>query len=291
MKRWWRFQQTMSKKRWFEMDRERNGPVSLWDFSRLEDAQDAAWVKETTKRNGWRISDDSVIGGVSRATLGLVQTPEDYQCIRRGEPSLSMLDPTIIKEFSTPVEGEDTDGEQGEVSFTPFVRWKGSIDTRINPSQESNLEEPGKNIQRSGFCAIRSSEFPYGGVDLGGRYNGLEITCRSDGRPYSVNLKCESFIQDDMFQTFISIPPTIESSEEEDIISGGRFDQVILLFRHFIVTSGGRVRANQRELDNAIKIQSIGFTLMDGVDGDFQFDLAKIRAVNYDEMGVIGEVD
>jgi hypothetical protein len=293
MKRWWRFQQTMSKKRWFEMDRERNGPISLWDFSRLEDAQDAAWVDETTKRGGWRISDDSVIGGFSRATLELVQTPEDYQCILRGEPSLSMMDPTTIKEVPSLVGGEDEeDGEQGEVSFTPFVRWKGVIDTRINPIKNSNPEESRKNIQRSGFCAIRSSEYPFSGVDLGGRYNGLEITCRSDGRPYSVNLKCESFIQDDMFQCFISIPPTIESSsEEKDNISGGRFDQVVLLFRHFIVTAGGRTRTNQRELDNAIKIQSIGFTLMDGVDGDFQFDLAKIRAVNYDETGVIGQAD
>lgn len=284
----------MNKKRWFEMDRERNGPISLWDFSRLEDAQDAAWVDETAKRGGWRISDDSVIGGYSRATLQLVQTPADYQCLLRGEPSLSMVDPSRIQELSTPLVDEEAgDREQDDVPFVPFIRWEGALDTRINPSKESNLEESGKNIQRSGFCAIRSSEYPFGGVDLGGRYNGLEITCRSDGRPYSVNMKVESFIQDDMFQCFISIPPTIdeESSEEKDKITGGRFDQVVLLFRHFIVTSGGRLRTNQRVLDNAIKIQSIGFTLMDGVDGDFRFDLARIRAVNYDETGVIGEVD
>jgi hypothetical protein len=34
--------------------------------------------------------------------------------------------------------------------------------------------------------------------------------------------------------------------------------------------AGGRMRATQQELDNRIKIGSIGFTLMDGMDGDFE---------------------
>ena len=128
------------------------------------------------------------------------------------------------------------------------------------------------------------------GVDLGGRYNGLEFTCRSDGRPYSVNLKCESFVENDMFQCFISIPPTVhDSTDNHD--GPGPFDQVVLLFHHFSVTSGGRMRTTQRVLDDRIRIQSVGFTLMDGLDGKFQFDLASIRAVNYDATGVIGELD
>ena len=270
------------------MDREPNGPISLWDFSKLEDARDAAWVDETSKRGGWRISDDSVIGGFSRATLELVQTPEDYQRILCGEPSLSMEDPTRIREIVTSPK-EDGDGSIVSPPFIPFIRWKGVLDTRINPDRKANMEKSGKNVVRSGFCAIRSSEYPFGGADLGGRYNGLEFTCRSDGRPYSVNLKCESFIENDMFQCFIKIPPT--SPPEPHDPSAGPFDQVVLLFHHFSVTSGGRMRSTQRVLDDRIKIQSIGFTLMDGVAGDFQFDLASIRAVNYDEKGVIGKVD
>ena len=73
--------------------------------------------------------------------------------------------------------------------------------------------------------------------------------------------------------------------------TGGRFDQVVLLFQHFVVTAGGRLRSRQRELDGTIRLQSIGLTLMDGADGDFQFDLARIRAVNYDERGVIERTD
>ena len=146
-------------------------------------------------------------------------------------------------------------------------------------------------VLRSGFCTVLSPEFPFSGVDLGGRYNGLEIMCRSDGRPYSFNLKIESYIPDDLFQCFINIPPTVEPGTEICPTTGGKFDRVVLLFQHFIVTGGGRMRATQRELDNSVKIQAIGLTLMDGVDGEFQFDLARIRAVNYDASGVVGEVD
>lgn len=281
------------------MDREKNGPITLWDFSRVEDAQDAAWVDETSRRGGWRISDDSVIGGYSRASLELIQTPLDYQLVSRGEPSLSMQDPSTIQEI-TRIRAETDDDDSSTTTtqkvspFVPFIRWKGTIDTRVNPDTKANLEDSGKNVLRSGFCAIRSPEYPMSGVDLGGRYNGLEFTCRSDGRPYSVNLKCESFVENDMFQCFISIPPTVKTSQRDNIDNHdgpGPFDQVVLLFHHFSVTSGGRMRTTQRVLDDRIRIQSVGFTLMDGLDGNFQFDLASIRAVNYDATGVIGELD
>lgn len=130
-----------------------------------------------------------------------------------------------------------------------------------------------------------------GGCDLGGRYNGIEIMCRSDGRPYSLNLKVDSFIADDLFQCFINIPPTIATGTKVCQTTGGKFDRVIFLFKHFVATAGGRLKARQRSLDNSVKIQSIGITLMDGSDGNFQFDLSRIRAVNFDETGVIGEAD
>lgn len=305
-RRWIKFQQAMSKKRWFDLDREKNGPIALFDFANFTDAVDAALIDEGPKKGGWRISDDSTIGGYSRGKFQLIRNTQDYQQVMQGQEPESFLEllergEITEKEYNSTYQHENDDNDDDEQTvdskesvdeeitvsdqavkekrFIPFVRWNGTIDTRIDENSE---------VQRSGFCAIRSPEFPFGGADLGGRYNALEILCRSDGRPYSLNLKVDTFIPDDIFQTFINVPPTFDSDKEEICPkTGGKFDRVILLFQHFIVTSGGRMRATQRELDNSVRIQSIGLTLMDGVDGDFQFDLARIRAVNYDERGII----
>jgi hypothetical protein len=281
----------MNRKRWFELDREKNGPITLFDFSTPEDAIDAALAVEGNNRDGWRLTDDSVIGGYSNATLHLIRTHEDYKRIINGQEPKSFLEQ--IRQAGSPIiqnysesegDNEEDNGEKKKemLKFVPFIRWKGAIDTRVNEKT---------NVKRSGFCNITSPEFPLGGVDLGGRYNGLEIMCRSDGRPYSLNLKVESYIPDDLFQCFINVPATIEPGTDICPETGGRFDKVVLLFQHFIVTSGGRMRAKQRDLDNSVKVQSIGLTLMDGIDGNFEFDLARIRAVNYDESGVVGEAD
>jgi len=296
-----RFQQAINKKRWFELDREKNGPITLYDFSTIEDAVDASLVEENSENKAvWRTVDDSIIGGYSRAKMQFVQTSDDYQKIIKGEElkhNVSLLEQNIggIEDHGTQSNKWDIDKDvyndtdnnydnfvHSPKDFVPFIRWTGTIDTRINKAKE---------VKRSGFCTILSPEFPWGGVDLGGRYNGIEIMCRSDGRPYSLNLKVESFIADDLFQCFINIPPTIGPESEVCEKTGGKFDQVIFLFQHFVATAGGRLRARQRSLDNNINIQSIGITLMDGIDGDFQFDLSRIRAVNFDETGIIGEAD
>lgn len=288
MKRWIRFQQAMNKKRWFELDRERNGPITLFDFSTLEDAADAASVEEDSdNKTVWRTTNDSIIGGYSRAKMQLVRTSEEYDKIRKGiEFTHTPSDWDQITKEDDASEDEDDDERdnvlQSDQAFTPFIRWAGTLDTRVNKE---------KKVERSGFCTIFSPEFPMGGVDLGGRYNGIEVMCRSDGRPYSLNLKVESFIADDLFQCFINIPPTIEPGSQDCQVTGGRFDKVVFLFDHFVATAGGKLRARQRKLDNSVKIQSIGITLMDGTNGDFEFDLSRIRAVNFDETGVIGDAD
>ncbi|CAJ1931906.1 unnamed protein product [Cylindrotheca closterium] len=301
-RRWFKFQQSMSKKRWFELDREKNGPIALFDFSDFNDAVDAALIDEGPKKGGWRISDDSTIGGYSKGKFQLIRNPQDYQQVMQGKEAGSLLEAmekgeinekdyndtyksddkvndddaeSVEEEITVSDHGDDT---QTKKKFIPFVRWNGTIDTRIDENSE---------VQRSGFCAIRSPEFPFGGADLGGRYNALEILCRSDGRPYSLNLKVDTFIPEDIFQTFINVPPTYEPDATICPETGGKFDRVVLLFQHFIVTAGGRMRSTQRDLDNSVRIETIGLTLMDGVDGDFQFDLARIRAVNYDERGII----
>ena len=51
------------------------------------------------------------------------------------------------------------------------------------------------------------------------------------------------------------------------------------------------MRLNQRDLDGAVNIESIGFTLMDGKDGDFCFDLVSLRAVNVLQGEVISNLE
>jgi hypothetical protein len=48
------------------------------------------------------------------------------------------------------------------------------------------------------------------------------------------------------------------------------------------------MRYTQRDLDGSVNIESIGFTLMDGKDGDFCFDLVSLRAVNIMGGEVVG---
>lgn len=66
------------------------------------------------------------------------------------------------------------------------------------------------------------------------------------------------------------------------------FTKLILPFKDFALTARGRLRHEQRDLDGAITIESIGFTIMDGVDGDFTFDLVSLRAVNVLDGQVVG---
>ena len=312
----------MNKKRWFEKDTSKNGPITLWDMSTRNDCVDAMLVDETLRNDGWRISDDSVISGNSYAKFIVIRNLNEYKNShqlfqatktngmdeaedssnnKQAFKTLDDIDQIIeeekkeaerlsvqeegVKEYYNE-EGESIIDDQHKSSdkCIPFVRWKGQINTQVNEEQEK------QGIKRTGFCAIKSPDYPFGGANLDGRYNALEIMCRSDGRPYSVNLRVESFIPDDVYQCFINIPPT-SSSRNHDVELPGKFDKVILLFRDFMITSKGRLKATQRELDNAIKIESIGFTLMDGCDGPFEFDLARIRAVNFDETGVIGTPD
>jgi hypothetical protein len=250
-------------------------PLTLFDFGRHDDAVDASQIQEK-KSDGWRVSDDRVIGGFSEASATMIRTKDDYRRYLNGETIASMSAEQNPETDAEHTEDDDSKTESSGSDFTPFIRWEGSLDTTIGLRSD---------VQRSGFTAIRSPEFPFDGASLQGLYNALEITCRSDSRLYTVNLKVSSFIPDDVFQGHIRMSPTDPDMEEEEE-DGLKFDKFVLPFTDFRLTAYGRERELSRELDDKIKIQSIGLTLMDGQDGDFIFDLARIRAVNMHEGAV-----
>jgi hypothetical protein len=251
-------------------------PLTLFDFADHDDAVDASQIKEKIS-DGWRVSDDRVIGGSSEASATMIRTKDDYRRYLAGESVLPISAEQNPESDGEHPEDDDskTDSTRSGNEFVPFIRWEGSLDTTIGLRSD---------VQRSGFTAIRSPDFPFDGASLQNLYNALEITCRSDSRLYTINLKVSSFIPDDVFQGHIQRLPTDPNMEEQE--DGFTFDKFVLPFTDFRLTARGREREQARVLDDQITIKSIGLTLMDGKDGDFIFDLARVRAVNMHEGAV-----
>jgi hypothetical protein len=93
----------------------------------------------------------------------------------------------------------------------------------------------------------------------------------------------EFFIPDNVYCCLINIPPTIPPDNLNHPENGRCFDKVVHLFQDFIVTAKGCMKAMQQKLDNCVKLESIGFTLMDSINGYFKFNCAQIWAVNLDK--------
>lgn len=257
-----------------DVDHVLKGPITLFDFTNPNDAADAIKASTGPTKGGWRVSDDEVIGGFSRGNMTLIATSKDLQRYKRGEE--------LLYDALSEGDSENTETVAETNVFTPFIRWNGTLDTNIGETSK---------VQRSGFCAIRAPQFPFSGVNLSARYNALEFTCRTDGRMYTVCLTVSSYLPDDMYQEVIDIEATHKPGVFINEATGGKFSKVILPFRSFALTSAGREREVQRRLDGGARLETVGITLMDGVDGDFEFDLARIRAVNYYDGLILGEDD
>jgi hypothetical protein len=241
------------------------------DFSRHHDAADAARVQEANK-DAWRISDDRVIGGYSHSSAVFLRSQREYDrhiqhLSGENQVNSSEEGPTNddnVSDYDLAADLLDTDQH-----YTAFLRWEGTLDTSVGLQSQAH---------RSGFAALRSPEFAFSGANLQGLYNALEISCRSDGRFYTLNLKVASPIPDDIYQHHFS--SRTAANEGSGATLDRPFDKIILPFSNFGLTAMGREREVHRELDNNICVESIGITLMDGQDGDFAFDLCRIRAVN-----------
>jgi len=242
-------------------------PLTLFDFTKKDDAADATNSNISGSRGGWRLSDDETIGGYSGGTLSFIKSSSDYVKIANQHAPKH-------HQVSNHHQSDELDSR-----FIPFLRFEGATDTTLPPDNS--------RVRRSGFVAIRSPEFIFGSAALSDNYNALEIMCRADARTYTVNLKIDTYFPDDLFQGYIRGYELPELKSTDNNVEPWR--TLVLPFNEFVLTALGGIRELQRSLDGNITIKYIGITVADGVDGDFMFDLARIRAVNYRYGHISGE--
>ncbi len=121
----------------------------------------------------------------------------------------------------------------------------------------------------------------------------MELMFRTDGRDYVINLKVNTYFPEDLYQAIVPLPATHPDKRKVCTKTGGHFDRMVFRFEdHFHHTSRGRLLEEPKRLDGLISIEHMGVVLMDGVDGDFEFDLARVRVVNVTDDGdILGEDD
>lgn len=269
VRRYVRFRKAMLSRVFITDDRLPFAPVDLFDFSHPDDAIDASRVQEKDQ-DAWRISDDRVIGGFSESRASFIES---------ALASTTTLRPVGKDSILNPLDG-DPKKAQEDAELRAFLRWTGNLDTTVGLRSTAH---------RSGFAALRSPQFPMDGANLRGLFDALEIVCRSDGRKYTVNLKVSTSIPDDIYQGQIQSDGGL--LDEQGHLTGP-FETFVMPFSDFRPTSMGRPREVLRQLDDNVCIESVGLALMDDRDGEFQFDLARIRAVNL-LQGIVyeGEAD
>jgi hypothetical protein len=110
---------------------------------------------------------------------------------------------------------------------------------------DSDIAGAQGNVIKSGFCAARY-RLPPQDDDLG-QYEGLAMRVKGDGRTYTVNVQCDTWFEDDLYQGFIVTP-------------ADEWVTVELPFNQFLLTSGGYVRTEQRKF-NPETLETIAFCL------------------------------
>jgi hypothetical protein len=288
VRRYLNFRKQMFAAEWTTHDRDYMPPITLFDFQRSDDALDK-----------WFVSDDTVIGGFSSSKAVLLKTTSCWEkhlqllANQNQEEEQKKASSSSSASTTIPIESEEE-----QYLAAPYLRWYGTVDTTVGLESKA---------QRSGFAALRSPQFPLDGANLKGMYNSVEFTCRgTPHRIFTLNLKISSVVPDDMYQGLIqfsdfqtkndddddddnddngAVPDTDESRRNPIVksLENRPFETFVLPFEKLRLTAMGRERAIQRKLDSNVKIESVGFVLMDGENGDFEFDLLRIRAVNFDE--------
>ncbi|ETV90289.1 hypothetical protein H310_14889 [Aphanomyces invadans] len=143
----------------------------------------------------------------------------------------------------------DDDPESGAAIFS------GKLSLSLQPTEQ--------HVVRSGYCAIRGNVPRH--LMLHG-YEGLAMRIKTDGRVYRINAQADSWNPHDLFMGFLKAPPN-EWVEAE------------LKFSDFILTSRGYTQVDDPSKLNPSKLAKIGIALADDKEGEFEFAIEWIKAV------------
>ncbi|KAL7548968.1 hypothetical protein ACHAWF_012225 [Thalassiosira exigua] len=300
------------------------GPATLFDFRREDDAADvrAATASGGARRRGspfgfggWRASDDGVIGGYSTSDVAFHEgsdlTPEEGGGESPAPASSSSCSPPFLRwsgTLSTKV--NRTSHLARNVTRSGFAAIL-SAEYPLGASLENKyqaLEICCRTDGRTYAVNLHvESYFPddiYQGFIGGGGED-------DEGKNERDSIDSDARLEESIISEFPEQEQPLQRSLDvreytRDLQRLAResdpdvhpyhghpplgFRRFIMPFRDFALTSGGRLRQQQRILDD-VTVQSIGFTLMDGIDGDFTFDLVSLRAVNVLEGEVVGRLE
>lgn len=270
-------------------NRPRRGPFSLFDFRRRDDVADLRDALRPDRKwspfPSWRASDDGVIGGYSTGRMALHEGDE-----AAGTPPFLRWSGTLSTEvnhasslgrhvtrsgfaaimspefpFGANLKSQykalevccRTDGRRYNVNlkvetYFPEDLYQGVIGEEALPSPASE-----------GVAASSEGTIDEATADEATARPGQLLDVREHLRRQERIARRE----DPTVHPYHGHPPA-------------GFRRLVLPFTDFVLTSRGRPRQASRDLDGSICLESIGFTLMDGQDGDFCFDLVSVRAVN-----------
>ena len=125
--------------------------------------------------------------------------------------------------------------------------------------QAGNIEA----TARGGFAAIRTKADER--VRNFSAFDGLELRVKTDGRVYTLNVKCADYPADALWQCKIKTPPN-------------KWYTVGIPFRDLVLTRRGRIEPDRTPVSSEA-ISGVGILLADGQNGPFKFEVQWARAV------------
>ncbi|KAF0707680.1 hypothetical protein AaE_013503 [Aphanomyces astaci] len=149
----------------------------------------------------------------------------------------------------------DDDPEAGAAVFS------GNLSLNLQPTEQY--------VVRSGYCAIRGNVPRH--LLLHG-YEGLAMRIKTDGRvyvpcfQYRINAQADGWNPHDLYMGFLKAPAN-EWVEAE------------LKFSDFILTSRGYTQVDDPNKLDPAKLSKIGIALADDKEGEFEFAIEWIKAV------------